>query len=216
MFTKIDVTGIVQAHADTLTDERTRARAPEDIVLFVGVPAITASALVVFGARLTPDGVNVLITALSVFAGLLFNLLVLAHALRAGGTARTERERRFLRAINVNLEYAILVSLVTIAVCLLTVFAPAQTVRVIAGDAAAVRQVVGWVSGLIAFCTIHFLLTLLMVLKRMHVTLGLDEGPRPAPLLRDPLLAGPGLTRTSSPISSDTASASHLTPRAVS
>src|ERR1044071_7545092 len=98
MLTKIDVTGIVEEHANSLVDLRDGQRSWSDAALFAGLPIAGAAFLTWGGARLTPDGVSVLISALSVFAGLLFNLLVLAHALRAAGSStRGPRERRFVR-----------------------------------------------------------------------------------------------------------------------
>jgi hypothetical protein len=201
MFSKINVLGIVREHFRTLYNLRKNRISTSDLLLFVGVPIGTAVALVARGYTITTDGVNILLTSLSIFVGLLFNLLVLAHAMRGGerGPKRTPYERTLLREINTNLEFSILVSLLAICFLLVTVFAPGLGLTNAgnshAQTAGAAKVVVGWLAGITYLLTTNFLLTLLMVLKRMHTLLYVeyedleddaavaarDSAPSPAP-----------------------------------
>jgi hypothetical protein len=172
MLSKIDFSGIVSEHLRTLYDFRTRRASVGDYALFFGFPIVAAVGLTLGGFTITTDGVNILLTSLSIFVGLLFNLLVLAHAMRGGDRAqvRTIHEKQLLREINANLQFAILISLLAICVLLVTVFAPGYAL-VTVNSARVVRA---WIAGVTYVLTTNFLLTLLLILKRMHTLLGIE------------------------------------------
>lgn len=173
MFSKIDVRGIIQDHYRTLVDNREvaeggpRRASKGDYFLFLGVPVLAALLLHYLKVGLSDEAVNVLITALSIFAGLLFNLLVLIAGLadRSDMPRGPADPRPLLREVYANIAYALLVSLVALIPLCVYAMVAEGTARIVAT--------------IFAYSFIgHFLLTLLMILKRMHALLT-DELRRP-------------------------------------
>jgi len=162
MIGKIDVRQIIKDHVRTLTDENTKRTSRGDCILFFGLPILAAVALIapklIFGKTMG----TVLITALAIFAGLLFNLLLLIFDI--GNKPRPKEEKlspikiRFLREIYSNIAYAILTALVTIVLLLIHI-----------GLVALQFTLVMYVTAFLVYIlTGNFVLTLLMVLKRVH------------------------------------------------
>ena len=135
-------------------------------MVFYMAPLVVVAVLVYRQTVLTRDAIAVLITALSVIGGLLFNLLVLLHTL----TWKEEREplatklTKFLKQLHSNIAYAIVVALV--AMIPLVVGANYSV------DAAHPAPILMLVCGYLSmYLAIHFALTMTMVLRRMHVAL---------------------------------------------
>ena len=108
---KIDVRDIVVGHLKTLRDASTSKASAYDYVLFYVVPIVPALALVYFGVKLTDGTIAVLATALSILAGLLFNLLVLLHTLtwEKRGDPFDREVDELMAQLHVNIAYAIVV-----------------------------------------------------------------------------------------------------------
>src|ERR1700753_2062622 len=81
MLDKISVVKIGRDPIDTLRDDNTKRRSLADALLFFVLPAAVAIALLWRGVRLNTNLSSILATALSIFAALLFNLLLLVYAL---------------------------------------------------------------------------------------------------------------------------------------
>lgn|SRR5574341_829090 len=167
MITKIDIRDIIRDHFATLTDNESGRRSIADQFLFFGVPVLGSGALLVLEICPSDTAVNVLITSLSIFAGLLFNLLVLIAGLADRRSAPTGEadSRLMMRSIYSNIAYALLVSLVTLVPLGFYAMTVDATVRTV-------------LAGVAYFLLGHFMLTLLMVLKRMHALLS-HEFSRP-------------------------------------
>jgi hypothetical protein len=114
--------------------------------------------------RLDGPEVTVLITALSIFAALLFNLLLLTHSI----VTQTESElhegrRKLLREIYAHISYAVLISVIAIVFLLASVVLPSGS---------------PWVdftlSGAVYFLVLNFLGTLFLILNRIHVMLAAE------------------------------------------
>jgi hypothetical protein len=118
---------------------------------------------------LSKDLVNVLVTALSVFAALLFNLLLLIFdIIRKSKNEPDTQDIKLglLKEIYANISYSIFVSIVSIMVLLV----PLLNIDIprIASISMHVDKVVSFI---IYFLIGNFVLTLLMILKRVHVLL---------------------------------------------
>lgn len=160
MSKKLDARDIVADHFGTLVDYRTGESSTLDVLVFFGVPAVGALAMLWCGMRLNQGQTTVLITALSIFAALLFNLLLLTHSIITDaevGEDTTRRPRR-LREIYSNISYSILVAVLAVALLLLNVLFEVVWVSVST-------------SGLVYFLVANFLLTLFLILKRIHLML---------------------------------------------
>jgi hypothetical protein len=171
----VNVFDIVREHYRTLYDLRHEDRTSKgDVVLFYLIPLVISSALVALRIPVASASVSLLLTCLSIFIGLLFNLLVLAHAMRRreGEPSREYLERRLLREINVNLEYSIFVALVALCVLLVSALIP-HRIEIGIGYKA-LGEMATWVALLTYFLTCNFVLTLFMILNRMHTLLMRD------------------------------------------
>ena len=161
MLDKVNVTRIVTDHIATLKDYATQRYRPTDFVLFFGVPAILTGVLVYFYGTLQPHLTTIVATSLTVFAALLFNLLLIVYDAISKSTPDNSRSAQlkhsFLREVFSNISFAILLAILSIVAVLAFVFL------------AQVQIAASLLSGVTYFLVSLFLLTLLMLLKRVHV-----------------------------------------------
>lgn len=158
MVKKISFSQIVRDHIGTLVHYETLKRSYADIFLFFSIPAFFSFIL---WDRLTldKDSINVLITAASIFAGLLLNLLVLIYTLigkakECTSTNRAKTKKLLLEQTFANVSFCILVSVCLVITCLLKLL-----------NSPVLNDILNIV---IYFLTPLLVLTLLMVLKRIH------------------------------------------------
>ena len=168
MFDKVNVFGIVLDHVGTWRDYSTGKYRPTDFLLFLGVPVAIAGVLVYFYGNLRPNLITIVATSLSIFAALLFNLLLLVYDAMGKSEGpngdSNKLRRRFLREVFSNISFAILVAIGAI-VSVLTL--------VLVNCSSAAEYVF---SAIIYYLVSLFLLTLLMLLKRVHVLLSHEVG----------------------------------------
>jgi len=89
--TKIDISAIVKGHVASLRDLRTGRSSPGDVVLFVGVPFLFAGIAIWRGVQIRSTAINGILTAYSIFAGLLFNLVMLVITFLARSSTSNRR-----------------------------------------------------------------------------------------------------------------------------
>jgi fatty acid desaturase len=160
---KIDVRKIIAGHVETFRDYATKERSRSDLILFLGTPLVVMAAALWWHFDFSVSVVNSLLSAFSIFAGLLFNLLVMVLSfLQAGRGNNSERQlsirREVLRQITANLSFSILTSL---AIIILAIVALALVPK---GE----DYIPRWGTAVILVGSVNFGLTLLMVLKRMY------------------------------------------------
>ena len=163
MFSKINIKYILIDHIKTLRSHRTGKFSIGDIALFLGIPLMLSSFLS-FGShiRLDVNFINALVTSLSVFSALLFNLLLLIYDILRKDNKESlgaETRRQFLKEIYANISFSILISVVTI-VFLLILFFDLK-----------IEWLIDIINAIVYFLVINFILTILMVLKRVHILL---------------------------------------------
>jgi hypothetical protein len=174
-FSKLNVSGIVKEHFDTLYDYRTGRRSVGEIVVFVGLPVALGAAGVWKAFRFDTNVLNGMLAAFAIFAGLLLNLLMLAWGFVvdprfSGADAGAQLRRRFLREIHQNLSFAILVSIAVVVLSLAGLFFTKDPRS----------EGTPWpLTFLLHVLLANFVLTLLMVLKRIHSLLS-EEFKRPS------------------------------------
>ena len=154
------------------------------LFVFFGVPIAVASLLIVRGVSLSDDMVSILITSMSIFAALLFNLLLLVYdVVQKAGPARRaqtnqDEERvewircEYLRQIFKNISFAIFAAILVVVLLLLHLLLSDSP-----GGALDLA-----LTTLIYFFTTIFLLTLVMVLKRVHILLTNEFGVAAPPV----------------------------------
>jgi putative flippase GtrA len=155
---KIDVRLIVQDHFATFIDEGTKKTSWGDIGLMIGLPICVALIAVLGGFKIGEQNIGTLISVFAIFAGLLFNVLVLIYSFSDGSTGKPDDVRsRLLAQCFANISYTILLALLTVVALTAMIFVTGPLEMVI--------------EGMVVAAIINFLLSLLMVLKRMHVLL---------------------------------------------
>lgn len=163
---KINVASIVRDHFDTLYDSRSNRASLFDFALFYGLPVIAAGASYYVGLRLKPEAYNISITFFGIFIALILNIQVAMFSIFqrkwevpadkrvASSMADTLADRkRLLIELNANLSYLILVCCVALVLSLLSFIKSYDN---------------GVIPAVMVFLYGHFLLTLLMVVKRAH------------------------------------------------
>lgn len=174
---KINVLRIIMDHFSTLRDYRTGKLSVSDLGVFVGLPFLLGAAVWWWHFNFDANVLNGMLAAFSIFAGLLLNLLVLVCLFAGnprfvGADAATATRRKLMLEIHENLSFSILVAF---AVAVLSLVGLCQIKYMKATDS----------HPLISIPTTillgNFILTLLMVLKRIHILLS-TEFERPSRL----------------------------------
>lgn len=163
---KIDVGRIVTDHLATLQRHNSRSTSYGDIALFYGVPILAALCVLYFQAKISREFHNVSITFFGIFSALLLNIQVAVFGIfskkfdlpddprdRQIALERNENRNILLKEVNANISYAVLVACIALFLFVLLY------VSDICGPVA---------SSLSAMIYGHFLLTLLMIVKRSH------------------------------------------------
>ncbi len=177
MFAKINILQILRDHWKTLTDGGSNQPSPSDIFVFFVIPIILGITLPCFGILLSDTSVPILLASFSILTGLLFNILVLLFDLiRKENTSVTtdpaikaavQTRLKVLHDTFANISYSVLVGILLAILCLGGLL-----------DFGFVRKVIS--VAVFAGAT-NFVLTLLMVLKRIHALLSEEAGASVAP-----------------------------------
>lgn len=166
MFDKVNILGIVQDHFKTLLDYNSKKINWYDVFGFIVLPIIGAILLIWLGVNLEQVS-TILITSLSIFAALLFNLLLLVFDLISKQKPKPDNSKKrdldivayeVSKELFTNISYSILVSIVTIII-------------LIAGSVSSNKSFLFAIEFMAFFLIGNFLFTLLMVLKRTHAIL---------------------------------------------
>jgi len=80
MFNKINIFKIISNHFNTLQNDNTKKCEFDDILTFLILPLLVSVGLYWFDFELKENAINIIITTLSIFVGLLFNIIVI-HSL---------------------------------------------------------------------------------------------------------------------------------------
>lgn len=165
MLVKINVGDIFKDHFNTLRNDRTKELSIGDIALFFVLPLVVGVIAVFIHGSLGNTEVTVLVTAFSIFTALLFNLLVMIFDLisrseDSGSVTISVLKRELLRQTYNNIAFCILVAIAAIALLLLYLLDSKLSFTV--------EQLAHFISFFVYYLTALFLLTLLMILKRVH------------------------------------------------
>lgn len=177
---KINLWWIIRDHLDTLVDFPQTKISRSDMVVFFALPVAIAGAAAYFNFSLKTDVLNGLMAAFAIFAGLLLNLLVLVFSFTQTNTSHPAGptdiyiriRRQVLRQMHANISFSIVIALAVVVVALVSLWDLKHNEGTTPGST-------GWVATfLIALLTSNFVLTLMMVLKRMHILIT-NEFDRP-------------------------------------
>ena len=170
MLDKVNITKIVRDHLGTFKDNSTRKYRPLDFLLFFLVPLLVAAGFVGLLGALPANLIGVIATSLSIFTALLLNLLLLAYNITRSSESpwderiREMREKLFHEIFS-NIAFAVLVAIVTVGAVLI--------LGIMSECASLVATHI--LSAVIYYLGTLFLLTLLMLLKRVYVLLTKEQ-----------------------------------------
>jgi hypothetical protein len=137
--------------------------------VFFATPLVIAGLALYYGVGFNYDVLYALLTAFSIFAGLLLNLLLLVFSFSEksqNSTTLQPLRKQLLRELHSNISFSILTSIAIVAVAMFCV------VQVKLPRSLPTGTYTGRVSTFfLAYFISNFVLTLLMILKRMHILL---------------------------------------------
>lgn len=173
MIGKWNVFRIVGDQIDTLKPYQGERVSRLEVLLFFGPPSALSGLLSAFDIKISSELANMMITSLSIFSALLFNLLILVYDVvkKEGGRGRTSLletlRRRLLGETFSNISFAILVSLGTLILLVSLLLLP---------DCPESSLAASFITALVYFLLGLFVLDLLAVLKRVHILLSKEFG----------------------------------------
>lgn len=167
---KINLWRIVQGHFGTLCAPGEAKPSWGDVLLFVASPIGFGALIAWLGLGFSISVLDGLLDASAILAGLLLNLLVLVFSYTQSGQVQYSIDphsairRRLIREIHANISFAILVSLAIVATTIIAIWwLP---------SGAELPSKIGVTQPIFSFCIValsgNFLLTIMMVLKRMY------------------------------------------------
>jgi len=153
-----------------------------DWVTFLFIPIILSISLYKLEVRFTETYIDLIITSLSIFIGLLFSLLALVFELATKekenrkarqNDKKTEAKYKLTKELFINIAFSIVLSLISIIVLFLTRLKPSNLISLLKENFlyydilkltfVGLTNIIGF------FLIIEFILTLMMILKRFFV-----------------------------------------------
>lgn len=165
---KISILGIIIDHYRTFYNFRSKRVSICDYVVQLGIPlAISMLLELIFDAKLSSGLINIIITSLSIFAALLLNLLILMYTV-SRNLKDGEYKNTLFREITTNISYGILLSVILIVILISISIVFENDAWVFQNYFSLITRIVIW------FGMIQFILTMLMILKRVYTVLNSD------------------------------------------
>ncbi|WP_417543034.1 hypothetical protein [Marinobacter sp.] len=173
MSNKLDISRIISHHNSTIQDSEGVPLAWDYFILYL-LPILLVLLWVSSGAELSNNLATIIVTAASIFSGLMLNLLVLVNEKRAKITNPSTDDPRFERKYNeikaieetyYNISFTILTSITSVFLCILFIAMKGITI-----DQIELNIVLSALTKLIGAALLSVTLTtigmLLMILKR--------------------------------------------------
>lgn len=161
MSSKFSVNKIVRDHINTLYNSDTNKK--DKIAIFINfiLPLIVSVSFISFGVIIIYSEFTVILTAFSVFAALLLNLMILVFSIvnrekEKGDDQKDLDKIKLLKETYENIQFTVLISVLIIVVILFMLFIPFNIYLDLA------------LSFAIYYLVFTFIVTLFMVLKRTH------------------------------------------------
>ncbi|MDR3625484.1 MAG: hypothetical protein P4L45_01545 [Ignavibacteriaceae bacterium] len=153
IFEKINITQIINDHIETLVNDNKKRPGLDDCITFLLLPIFISTLLLFLKVYLDVNVINIIITALAILLGLLFNvIIILFDIIKRDSTKKIKNN--ILEQLISNISFAILLSIFAIIMVLCTFI-----------NNCFIRLVIHWY---IYFILSLFLLTVLMILKRIY------------------------------------------------
>lgn len=176
MSTKVSVNKIIAQHFSTFRNENDKVSLV-DWVLMVAIPMFFSIVVVTFGLSVATEFYSNIVTAGSIFTGLLLNLLVLVYDQKTklldldvkGDDPRYVQfalRKRIINEVHYNISYCIVICLLSIVISVVaSSLIENKAIELLAFG----FDFSPWVIDLpLMFLGAHIILTVLMILKRVH------------------------------------------------
>ena len=150
--------GIIRKHFDTLYED---ANIIYRFVYFLIIPLVIAGVLLFYQKYLNSSSVNALITAFSIFTGLLLNIILIIFAIVGRIPQLDSKKERLLKHLYANSMYALLISTFLLIILIMTIILEEWMFYLL----------ILITSFFVYFGIVHFFMTLLMILRRLFVLL---------------------------------------------
>lgn len=176
MSTKVGIGLILKQHFSTYKNERDE-RSYFDWLLMVVMPLFVAMGVTIFGGKISVGFYSNIVTAGAIFTGLLLNLLVLVYDQKTkiielnikGDDKRYIKyalRKRIIDEVHYNISYCILI-------CLLSIVISTIASSMVDNKAVVINlnsvDFSSWIVDFpLVFLGVHLILTILMILKRVH------------------------------------------------
>ncbi len=180
MSSKINIWSIVTGHIKTFRNASDNKVSVSDYVTFYIAPAAIAVLFAYFGIKVTSDANSLLVNFGAIFTALLLSVLVLVYEQgeKLRGVVNDSKKdnitlkKNLLEQLYFNICYAIVVSVFLVFLCLVYTFLPDKACVISMSNFTVNFDLKLFiVSPLILVVVLNLLLTILMVVKRMHTLL---------------------------------------------
>ena len=153
---KINIIRIIKDHYATLENANTGKSEADDWLAFWVLPIILGIGVTTLQPKISDNNINLIITSLSIFVGLLINVVVLIFSLGQKGVSEATLKNTVLKQTISNICYTILISIINIVIAFLISVMKNEIMVIL-------------FSAIIYIVTLHFFVTLLMIVKRMYL-----------------------------------------------
>ncbi len=182
MSSKINVFGIISGHWKTLEHNGTKKVSKSDIFTFLLFPLFLAILTVVFEFKYTTDLTSLLVNFGAIFTALLLSVLVLVYDQstkleeksdeRKKADVSYSTKRTILDQLYFNICYSITASVTLVVACFIESICRGKVETVTLGSMSfGVDVNTYFATPLVTFVTVNLILTILMIVKRMHALL---------------------------------------------
>lgn len=180
MSSKINVRGIISGHINTLKDASTSKQSFIDIAVFFLMPFLIALGFAFFKVSLSKEIASLLVNFGSIFTALLLSVLVLVYDQsnklkeKDSHDILIKTRMSLLNELYYNICYAIIISIMLVLACLVhTILFDKTSTFDIPKTTYQINMNYGlYIFGpIIIFLTSNVILTIVMIVKRMHTLL---------------------------------------------
>lgn len=177
MSSKINVADIVLGHIATLADPAGK-RSIMDYVTFFAVPGLVAALGCMAGYNLNKDVSSMLVNFGAIFTALLLSVLVLVYDqesklnLAKGTDPLYNPKKQLLQQLYYNICFSIISSIILVGLCFThSVLTGVVNCVGLMGDPVCINYAKYIFTPLVIFVTANLMLTIIMIVKRMHAML---------------------------------------------
>lgn len=181
MSSKINVSSIISGHLNTLKDARSGKLSLSDRFTFFIFPFFLAGVCIYFGYEINDQVTSLLVNFGAIFTALLLSVLVLvydqgtkiAEKIHSPDASQVDHLKQDLMdELYFNICYAIVLSVALVFFCLVEKVIRGLSIPFNFDDFNLVLDIDIWLNTpIVVWLTVHLMLNILMIVKRMHVLL---------------------------------------------